>query len=135
MKLYILTNATNRECRKWRSLALVDEWEHETRDRNGHYSRWGNVSRTKQKKAKINKSQSESKYKICKKEHWSINHFSRECCILAQNEYKLRHGCEDKRVHWVVSWVYGFRTKEKCYEHESEAVIEMIVTRSCGTLP
>ena len=52
-----------------------------------------------------------------------INHVLSEFSKLVQNECKHRHDLVGKRMHWDVSKVYGFKVKDKWYEHEPEAVI------------
>ena len=79
--------------------------------------------RTNVIKAKIDKTQIDSKCRMCGKVDESISHVLNECSKLVQKEYKRRHDCVGKRVHWVVSKVCGFKVKDKWYEHEPEAVI------------
>ena len=73
-------------------------------------------------KAKVDKTQTESKCSMCGKVDESINHVLNECSKLAQNEYKRRQDWTGKRGHWNVSKVFGFKVKEEWYEHEPEAV-------------
>ena len=79
--------------------------------------------RTNVIKAKIDKTQIDSKCRMCGKVDESINHVLSECSKLVQKEYKRRHDWVGKRVHWDVSKVCGFKVKDKWYEHEPEAVM------------
>ena len=78
--------------------------------------------RTNLIKAKIDKTQQESKCRMCGQADESVNHILSECSKMAQKEYKRRHDLVGKNVHWEVSKRYGFDVKEKWYEHEPEAV-------------
>ena len=80
--------------------------------------------RTNAIKAKIDKSQEESKCRMCGKVDETINHLLCECSKMAQREYKRRHDWLGKRVHWEVCRKLGFETKEKWYEHQPESVYE-----------
>lgn len=57
----------------------------------------------------------DSKLSVCRKGGESINHFLNELSILAQKEYKRRHNCVSKRMHWDVIRVRSFKTTDKWY--------------------
>ena len=80
--------------------------------------------RTNLIKAKIDKTQQESKCRICGQSDESVSHILSECSKMAQKEYKRRHDWVGKKVHWEVSKQCGFVVKEKWYEHEPNAVSE-----------
>ena len=80
--------------------------------------------RTNLVKAKIDKTQQDSKCRMCGKADESINHLLSECSKMAQKEYKRRHDWVGKKIHWEVCRKYGLETKEKWYEHEPQAVCE-----------
>ena len=81
--------------------------------------------RTNLIKAKIeDKTQQESKCRMCGQADESVNHILSECSKMAQKEYKRRHDWVGKKVHWEVSKRCGFDVNEKWYEHEPDAVSE-----------
>ena len=80
--------------------------------------------RTNLIKAKIDKTQQESKCRMCDQADESINHILSECSKMAQKEYKRRHDWVGKKVHWEVSKRCGFDVAKKWYKHEPDAVSE-----------
>ena len=80
--------------------------------------------RTNLVKAKIDKSQEDSKCRMCGKADESISHLLSECSKLSQKEYKRRHDWMGKKIHWEVCRKYGLEAKAKWYEHEPQAVCE-----------
>ena len=75
-------------------------------------------------KARIYQTQEDSKCRMCRKVDGSINHIVSECPKLAQKEYKRRHDCVGKKIHWEVCKWEGFIVNEKWYEHVPEPVLE-----------
>ena len=55
--------------------------------------------RTNNLKAKIDKTQENSKCRMCGKAEESVNHVLSECSKLAQKEYKRRHGWFGMKIH------------------------------------
>ena len=55
--------------------------------------------RTNHIKARIDKTQQNSKYRLCSDRYETINHIISECSKLAQMEYKARHDWEGKMIH------------------------------------
>ena len=53
-------------------------------------------------KAKIDKTQAESKCRLCGKVDETIRHIKCEYPILAQREYKRRHDWVGRKIHWEV---------------------------------
>ena len=82
------------------------------------------ASRTNLVKAKIDKSQEDSRCRMCSNADESINHHLSECSKMTQKEYKRRHDWMGKKVHWEVCRNYGLETKAKWYEYEPQAVCE-----------
>ena len=80
--------------------------------------------RTNLVKAKIDKSQEDSKCRMCGKADESISHLLSECSKLSQKEYKCRHDWMGKKIHWEVCRKYGLEAKAKWYEHEPQAICE-----------
>ena len=56
--------------------------------------------RTNLVKAKIDKNQGDSLYRMCTKVDESIDHIASGCSKLAQKEYKRKHDNLGKIVHW-----------------------------------
>ena len=81
--------------------------------------------RTNNIKAKIDKTQENSKYRICAKAGGgSVNRVLSECSKLAQKEYKRRHDWFGTKIHWEICRKYAIEVKEKWYEHKPEVVME-----------
>ena len=56
--------------------------------------------RTNHIQARIDKTQQNSKYRLCCDRDETINHIICECSKLAQKEYKARHEWVGKVIHW-----------------------------------
>ena len=54
----------------------------------------------------------------------TVNHILSECNILAQREYRRRHGCVGRKIHWELCRKYGLAASERWYEHQPETVTE-----------
>ena len=80
--------------------------------------------RTNAVKAKIDKSQSDSKCRCCKQTDETVTHIVSQCSALAQKEYKRRHDGVGKRIHWEICRKYGMKVAQKWYEHQPKAVEE-----------
>ena len=55
--------------------------------------------RTNHIKARIDKTQQNSKFRLCGDRDETINHIISECSKLAQKEYKVRHDWVGKVIH------------------------------------
>ena len=80
--------------------------------------------RTNLVKAKIDKSQKGTLYRLCKKADESIDHVVNGCSKLAQKEYKRSHDNLGTIVHWKFARKCNFEIGDKWYEHELESVLE-----------
>ena len=80
--------------------------------------------RTNLFEAKIDKSQKDTLWRLCKKGDESIDHVVSGCSKLSQKEYKRRHDNLCKIVHWKIARKCNFETGDKWYEHEPEGVLE-----------
>ena len=80
--------------------------------------------RTNLVKAKIDKSQGDSLWKMCRKVDESIDHFVSGCSKLAQKECKGRHDNLGKIVHWQHARKCNFEAGNKWYKRERESVLE-----------
>ena len=59
-----------------------------------------NAKRTNHIKARIDKTQQNSKCRLNGNREETINHMISECSILAQREYKIRDDWVIKMIHW-----------------------------------
>ena len=80
--------------------------------------------RTNLVKAKIDKSQKNTLWRLCKKADESIDLVVSGCSKLAQKEYKRRHDNLGKIAHWKLARKCNFEAGDKWYEHEPESVLE-----------
>ena len=78
--------------------------------------------RTNVIKGKIDKSQEQTKCRMCSKADEIINHIVSECLKLVQREYKRRR--IGRRIHWETCGANSIHVKSKWYEHQPEPVIE-----------
>ena len=64
-------------------------------------------------KARIDKIQQDSKYRLCGDRGETINHIISECSKLAQKEYKTRHDSVGKVIHWDMRKKFKFDHSNK----------------------
>ena len=74
--------------------------------------------------ARIDKTQQNSKYRLCGDREEAINHVISECSKLAQKEYKARHDWVGKVIHWEMRKKFEFDHRNKWYMHNPATVIE-----------
>ncbi len=72
----------------------------------------------------IDKTQQNSKYRLYGDRDETINHIISECSKLALKEYKTRHDCVVKVIHWEVCKTLKFDHTIKWFTHQSESVQE-----------
>ena len=82
------------------------------------------IIRTNHIKARIDKTQPNSKCRLCGDRDETINHIISECSKLAQNEYKARHDCVGKVIHWEMCKKFKFDHTNKWYMHNPAPVLE-----------
>ena len=80
--------------------------------------------RTNHIKARIDKTQQNSKCRLCGDRDETINHIKRECSKLAQKEYKARHDSVGKVIPWEMCKKLKFDHVNKWYIHNPAPVIE-----------
>ena len=90
-----------------------------------------NAIRTNHIKARIDKTQQNSKCRLCSDRDETINHIISECSKLAQKEYKARHDWIGKVIHWEMCKKFKFDHTNKWYQHLS---YKMTLINSYGTL-
>ena len=82
-----------------------------------------NAVRTNHIKARIDKTQQNSKCRLCGDRAETINHIS-ECSKLAQKECKSRHDWVGKVIHGGGCKKFIFDHTNKCYMHNTGPVLE-----------
>ncbi len=80
--------------------------------------------RTNYRKAKIEKTTTCSKCRLCKDKDETVSHLISECSKIAQTEYKHRHDKVAAAVHWSICKKHDLPHTEKWYDHRAEAVIQ-----------
>ena len=83
-----------------------------------------NAIRTKHIKARIVKTQQNSKCRLCSDRDKTINHLTRECGKLVQKEYKTRYDWVGKVIHWEMCKKFKFDNTNKWYMHKPASVLE-----------
>ena len=83
-----------------------------------------NKKRTNHIKARIEKMQQNSKYRLCDDRDKTINHIISECSKLAQKKYKVRHNWVGKVIHWELYKKMKFDHMNKWYMHNPTSVLE-----------
>ena len=82
-----------------------------------------NAIRTNHIKVRIDKTQQNSKCRLCSDRDETINLIISECSKLAQ-EYKARHDWVGKEVHWEMCRKFQFDHTNKWYMHNPAHVLE-----------
>ena len=83
-----------------------------------------NAIMTNDIKTRIDKTQQNSKCRLCGKRDETINYIISECSKLAQKEYKARHDCVGKVIHWEMCKKFKFDHTNKWYMHNPVPVLE-----------
>ena len=83
-----------------------------------------NAMRTNLIKARINKTQQNSKCRLCGDRDETINHIISECSKLAQKECKARHNWAGKVIHWEMCRKFQFDRTNKWYKHSPAPDLE-----------
>ena len=71
-------------------------------------------------KARIDKTNQNSKYRLCSDRDETVNLIISECSKLAQKEYKTRHDWVGKVIHWELCKKF----KSGLYEHNRTSILE-----------
>ena len=80
--------------------------------------------RTNHIKARIDKTQQNSKCRLCGDRDETINHIISECSKLAQKEYKARHDLVGKVIHWEMCKKFKFDHANKYDVNNPAPVLE-----------
>ena len=83
-----------------------------------------NAVRTNHIKARIDKTQQNSKCRLCGDRDETINHIISEFSKLAQKEYKTRHDWVSKMILWEMCKKIKFDHTNKWYVHNPVSVLE-----------
>ena len=75
-------------------------------------------------KARIDKTQQNSKCRLCGDRDETINHIISECSKLALKEYKTRHDRVGKVIHWEMCKKFKSDHTNKWYMHNPAPVLE-----------
>ena len=81
--------------------------------------------RTNHIKARIDKTQQNSRCKLCGDRDEMINHIISKCIKLAQKEYKTRHHWVCKMIYWELCKKFKFDHPNRWYIHNPESVLEI----------
>ena len=82
------------------------------------------TKRTNHIKARIAKTQQNSKCRLCGDRDETINHIISDCSKLAQKEYKEGHDWVGKGIHWEMCKKFKFDHANKWYMHNPAPVLE-----------
>ena len=82
-----------------------------------------NAMRTNDIKVRIDKTQQNSKCRLCSDRDETINYIS-ECSKFAQKEYKTRHNWISKVIHWEMCKKFRFDHINKWHMHNPALVLE-----------
>ena len=80
--------------------------------------------RTNHIKARIDKTQQNSKCRLCGDKDETINHIISGCSKMAQKEYKARHDWVGKVIHGEMCKKFKFDHANKWYMHNPATVLE-----------
>ena len=83
-----------------------------------------NAIRTNHIKARIDKTQQNSKCRLYSDRDETINHIISECSKLAQKVYKARHDWVGKVIDWEICRKFQFDRTNKWYTHNPAPVLE-----------
>ena len=81
-----------------------------------------NAIRTNHNKTRIDKTQQNSRCRLCGNRNETINHVISDCSKLTQKEYKTMHDWVDKVIYWELCKELKFDQMNKWYMHNTESV-------------
>ena len=83
-----------------------------------------NAIRTHQIEERLDKTQQNSRCRLCGDRDKTINNMISECSKLAQKEYKTRHDRVGKVIYWEMCKKFKFNHANKWYMHNPTSVLE-----------
>ena len=115
-----------------KTICLTLVWKNSKRSNNNNNNKTkslliatqDNAIRTNHNKARIDKSQQNSKFRLCGDWDETINHIISECSKLPQKEYKARHDWVGKVIHWEMCKKFKFDHTNNWYMHNPAPVLE-----------
>ena len=105
-------------------MAMATRQECKKRNRITNYGGTRTDHQEKRNKDKNNKTQAESKCRLCGKVGEAVRNIVCECPMLAQREYERRHDWVGRKKHWEGCRKTGSDVNEKQYKHEPEKEVE-----------
>ncbi|KAI5700120.1 hypothetical protein M8J75_014551 [Diaphorina citri] len=75
-------------------------------------------------KARIMKTGTDPKCRLCRVHNETIHHVVSGCSILAKKEYLERHNKVAAHLHWNICKEFNIEVKDKWYEHSPDPVID-----------
>ena len=85
-----------------------------------------NTIRTNHIKARIDKTQQNSKCRLCGDKEETIDRIISVCCKLPQKEYKVRHDWVGNVIHWEMCKKLKFDQTNKWYMHKPTHVLKCL---------
>ena len=89
--------------------------------------------RTNAIKARIDKTFSNSKCRLCKLKEETIDHLVSSFSKIAQTDYKERHDKIASMLHWNLCRKYNLPTTDKWWEHKVDKVLQKRTLKFSGT--
>ena len=83
-------------------------------------------------KGKIDKSQQQTKWKMCSSYDETINHIASECSKLVQKEYKRRHDWIGRRIHWEIGRANGIQLNQNGMSIMQKRPLRITLVKSFG---
>ena len=80
--------------------------------------------RTNAIKAKINKTSSDNKCRLCKVKEEPIDYFTSSCSKITQTDYKERHNKVASMLYWNLYRKYNQLIADKWWEHKFDKVLQ-----------
>ena len=80
--------------------------------------------RTNAIKARIDKTSSDSKCRLCTVKEETIDNLVSSCSKIAQTDYKERHEKVASTLHWNLCRKYNLPTADKWWEHKVDKVLQ-----------
>ena len=73
---------------------------------------------------RIDKTSSDSKFRLCKVKEETIDHLVSSCSKIAQTDYKERHDKVASILHWNLCRKYNLPTADKWWKHKVDKVLQ-----------
>ena len=100
--------ATNKRNLTQENLHVAKKGDLKKETESLHIAAQNNAIQTNYIKARIDKNQQNSKCRLCGDRDETVDHIISEYSKLAQKEYKTRHDCVGKVIHWKLCKNFKF---------------------------